>query len=93
MATRDQDIVEPGLQPYVELATADLATRLGVDPSDIVAVSAISTMWPNPALGCERPGMRYKQVPVDGSLIRLRAGGRLYRYHSGGSRTPFLCEQ
>jgi len=36
--------------------------------------------------------MVYPQVPVDGALIELSAGGKVYRYHSGGSRVPFLCE-
>jgi hypothetical protein len=37
--------------------------------------------------------MQYTQVPVDGSVIELGAGGRVYRYHTGGSTTPFLCDQ
>jgi hypothetical protein len=38
--------------------------------------------------------MQYAQVPVDGSVIELGHGGRVYRYHTGGSRTtPFLCDQ
>jgi hypothetical protein len=29
---------------------------------------------------------------VDGALMRLRSGGKVYEYHSGGTRAPFLCE-
>jgi hypothetical protein len=35
----------------------------------------------------------YTQVQVEGLLIRLRVGKRVYEYHSGGGRPPFLCEQ
>jgi hypothetical protein len=37
--------------------------------------------------------MAYIQVQVEGALVRLRVDGKLYEYHSGGSRPPFLCEQ
>jgi hypothetical protein len=37
--------------------------------------------------------MEYLQVQVDGTLIELAAGGERYRYHSGESRPPFLCER
>jgi len=36
--------------------------------------------------------MGYLQTPVDGSLIELSVDGTTYRYHSGGARGPFLCE-
>jgi hypothetical protein len=37
--------------------------------------------------------MEYQQVQVDGTLIELEAGGEHYRYHSGETRPPFLCER
>ena len=37
--------------------------------------------------------MKYRQVPMDGALIRLAVDGKVYEYHSGGGRDPFLCEQ
>jgi hypothetical protein len=37
--------------------------------------------------------MVYPQVQRDGALIRLRAQGREFAYHAGGSRPPFLCER
>ncbi|MGS0687066.1 hypothetical protein ACVBEQ_18300 [Nakamurella sp. GG22] len=75
----------------VEAARSDLAVRLGISPEEITPVSAASVVWPDSALGCRRPNMRYKQVPVDGTLVELQANGKLYRYHSGGPRPPFLC--
>jgi len=85
--------ISEGLRGLVDTACADLAGRLGIAAEDITPVSAAAVVWPDAALGCRRPDMRYKQVPVDGALIELRVGGRLYRYHSGGSRPPFLCER
>jgi hypothetical protein len=84
---------EPALQALVDQAIADLATRLGIDTAAIVADSAQFVVWPDKSLGCPQPGMGYNQVTVDGSLIDLRVGNTTYRYHSGGSRSPFLCEK
>jgi len=83
----------PGLAGLVEQATADLAQRLSVDLDRIDLVEAKAVVWPDGGLGCPQPGMAYTQVRRDGALIRLRAGKRLYNYHSGGGRPPFLCEQ
>lgn len=74
-------------------AVADLAARLGIDPSGVEVVSVESVIWPDGSLGCPQPGMAYTQVQVDGALITLNAGGRTYEYHVGGSRDPFLCEK
>lgn len=84
--------IDPGLSPYIRVATADLAERLAVDPSTITAVSGVLVVWPNAALGCPQPGMQYAQVAVDGSVIELRANDRVYRYHTGGDRGPFPCD-
>jgi hypothetical protein len=88
-----QGDIDPGLQPFITMAVDDLAARLGVDVGEITPLSGVLVVWPNGALGCPRPGMQYTQVPVDGSVIELGAGGRVYRYHTGGSTTPFLCDQ
>ena len=34
----------------------------------------------------------YIQVPMDGSIILLQAGGETYQYHTGGDMQVFLCE-
>jgi hypothetical protein len=85
-------MVDPALRPLVATAVNDLARRLGVDPAAITIVEARSVVWPDGSLGCPRPGMAYTQVQQDGALIRLRAQGRDFNYHSGGSRPVFLCE-
>ena len=89
----EQGDIDPGLQPFITMAIDDLAARLDVDPAEITPLSGVLVVWSDSALGCPQPGMQYAQVPVDGSVIELGAGGRAYRYHTGGSTTPFLCDQ
>ncbi len=85
--------VDPALASVVEQARADLAARLGVPASEIAVRSAELVSWPDGGLGCRAPGMRYKQVPVDGSRTVLEHGGRRFDYHTGGRRAvPFLCQ-
>lgn len=77
--------------PVVEQAIADLASRLGVDPSTIEVVSVEEVDWPDASIGCPQPGMSYAQVLVNGSRIVLRADGTEYAYHQGGTREAFYC--
>jgi hypothetical protein len=84
---------DPAFQSYVDQAIADLAHRLGTNPSSVSVISAEAVVWPDAGLGCPEPGMVYTQVQVDGLLIRLSADDNEYRYHTGGRvSTPFLCE-
>jgi hypothetical protein len=86
------DNVEPGMRSSVELAVADLAERLQVEPERVTVLGADLVVWPDASLGCPEPGMQYAQVPVDGARIRLEVDGVTYDYHGGGDRTePFLC--
>jgi hypothetical protein len=86
--------VASGLEGLAQQAVEDLVARTGLDPAAVTVLYAQARTWPNAGLGCPEPGMQYTQVPVDGALIRLRAGGTEYEYHSGGDRpVPFLCEQ
>ena len=84
---------DPALQQSVSQAQEDLARRLGIESNQVEVVAVQSVTWPDGGLGCPQPGMAYTQVQVDGLLIRLQARGRIYEYHSGGARPPFLCEQ
>jgi hypothetical protein len=80
------------MEPLVRMAKEDLAQRLDIQVEDIQVLEARGVVWPDASMGCPQPGMAYIQVPQDGSLIRLSAGGQNYDYHSGGNRMPFLCE-
>ncbi len=83
---------DPNLARLVQLARDDLAARLGIPSEQIALVEYKSVEWPDGSLGCPAPGMEYTQVMVDGLLIRFQAQGKLFNYHSGGQRPPFLCE-
>jgi hypothetical protein len=82
---------DAAIERYLQFAVGDLAARLSVDQATIEVAAVSSVIWPNSGMGCERAGMMYKQVPVDGLLIELRADQQIYRYHGGGARDPFLC--
>lgn len=83
---------DPGLQSLIDKAKADLAQRLSVEVNQVSLVEVTEMVWPNAGMGCPQPGMQYIQVPQDGLLIRLQVDDRIYNYHSGGAREPFLCE-
>ncbi len=85
------EVVEPHPSGPVAAAIADLATRLGVDESNVNLVSQEEVTWPDGSLGCPQPDMSYIQVLVNGSLIVLEVNGATYEYHSGAGRDPFYC--
>lgn len=72
-------------------AIEDLAKRLGIKPEEIAVVRAEEVDWPDGSVGCPQPGMRYKQMLVNGTFVQLKVGDRLYNYHGSGSRAPTLC--
>lgn len=87
--------VNPGSQPdnsFVLQAKEDLADRLKVETEQIELVEFKAVVWPDSSLGCPQPGMAYTQVQREGYLISLRFEGKLFDYHGGGNRAPFLCE-
>ncbi len=83
--------IDPGLAPFIDQATVDLAALLDVPATDIGTHAAVLVVWPDASLGCPQKDMRYKQVPTDGSVIELTHQGTTYRYHTGGTRGPFQC--
>lgn len=84
------DPATPG--PRVEPAVEDLATRLGVNPTDITVVSSEEVTWRDASLGCPEPGRMYAQVLTPGVRIVLEVNGRHFDYHAAAGKPPFLCE-
>jgi hypothetical protein len=74
-------------------AAEDLAATLDVGVAEIEVVETEEVTWRDGSRGCAKPGEMYTQALVDGLRITLRAGGRTYEYHSGGSQPPALCEK
>ncbi len=77
----------------VTLAVEDLADALEVDAGVVEVVAVEEVTWRDGSRGCAEPGTSYTQALVDGSRITLRAGGRTYEYHAGGSRPPARCDK
>lgn len=77
----------------VRQAVADLAARLGVGVDEIAVRGFETVTWPDASLGCPEPGMAYAQMVSEGTRIELAAQERVYTYHAGGGREPFLCER
>lgn len=83
----------PSANRLVTQAKEDLAQRLSIDVDQIQLLEFEAVVWPDGGLGCPEPGVVYTQVPQDGALIRLEAEDKVYEYHSGRGRAPFLCER
>jgi hypothetical protein len=83
---------DAGAQQLIVKARSDLSARLGVPVEEIGLVDFQSVTWPDGGLGCPKPGMGYTQVLVEGYLIRLSVGKRVFQYHGAGGRDPFYCE-
>jgi hypothetical protein len=80
-------------RPDVVRAVDDLAATLGIDPGEVEVVAVEEVTWRDGSRGCAEPGMSYTQALIDGSRITLRAGGRTYEYHAGGSQPPARCDK
>ena len=89
----ERGLLDPGLAPFVNEATADLVVRLDIDATAVETLTAVLVVWPDASLGCPDPALRYAQVATDGSVIELGVGDDVYRYHTGGTQRPFLCER
>lgn len=76
----------------IEMAVADLSTRLDVSADDIETVSIESGVWSDGSIGCPEPNQFYTQALVPGHRVILAHDGQTYCYHQGGSQPPFLCE-
>lgn len=79
--------------PAAAEAVADLAGRLGVTEDEVTVRGVEEVTWNDGSLGCAEKGTMYTQALVDGSRITLAVGEDTYEYHSGGNRSPFLCEE
>lgn len=82
-----------GAPTHVVQAVDDLAATLDVDAGEVEVVAVQEVTWRDGSRGCAQPGMTYTQALIDGSRITLRAAGRTYEYHSGGSQPPSRCER
>lgn len=71
---------------------SDLASRLGVDESEIEVAEIEKTVWPDASLGCPAPGQIYAQVTTPGYLVRLQVQDEVYEYHTAAGGPFVLCQ-
>ncbi len=94
LATGNHSITDNSfLDHLVAISSQDLAKRLTIDIDDIELISAQKVTWPNSSAGCPKPHRSYMPRLTEGALIRLRAAGEVYEYHSKASGPPFLCQR
>jgi hypothetical protein len=79
--------------PQVEGAKADLAQRLGIQPSAIDVQSVSEAEFPDASLGVPEPGKVYAQVLTPGYVIRLVVEGQTYEYHASDDRLVFVPQE
>lgn len=80
------------VNPQVEKAIDDLASRQGADQSEVAVETVERVEWRDSSLGCPQPGMMYAQVITPGYRIILRLDGVRYTYHADLARRVTLCE-
>ena len=68
--------------PAVQAAVAMLAEALGLNPADIMPVSAEAVEWPDSCLGISYPNARCAQAGTPGYRLVLEAGGDRYVIHT-----------
>ena len=79
------------VNPQVERAIEDLATRQGMDRSQVIVENVETVEWRDSSLGCPQPGMMYAQVITPGFRIVLELDGVRYSYHADLNRRVTLC--
>ncbi len=89
--TSTMPLRNPNQTAHIEIAQADLARRLGVDPVEVTVVSYKDVTWPDGSLGCPEPGNSYTQALVEGYQIGLRHDDRFFDYRGADGDDPSLC--
>ncbi|MDI6695148.1 MAG: hypothetical protein QME21_08890 [Anaerolineales bacterium] len=84
---------DPSEAALVQKSIQDLSARLGIPANEVEFVLFEHVIWPDGSMGCPQPDMMYIQVQREGYRILLRYQGRIYHYHGGEQRAPFLCEE
>ena len=59
----------------LNLLSADLASRFGVQPEDVTVLTVEPVQWADSSLGCPQEDYRYLQVITPGSRVTLEVTG------------------
>lgn len=76
-----------------QLAVADLAKRLNIDPDRVEVVRVESRTWPDSCLGMEHPDRACLTVITPGFIVWLTADQRRFEYHTDTNSTVMLVER
>jgi len=87
------DVAPPDLRarPAVAAAITDTATREEVAPAEVVIAAWSPVTWDDGSIGCPQKGKSYTQALVEGELLMLRVGTRLFQYHAAGDGPFAYC--
>lgn len=76
----------------VALVQQDLLKRNATLSADDVQVMTVAVQqWRDSSLGCPREGMMYAQAITPGYLIEVKAGDKVYEYHTDMNQSVVLC--
>lgn len=76
-------VIPPEAEKVVALAIDDLATRLKISPKEVLVIGLEKVQWPDSCLGIHEPGVQCLDVITPGYRLFLRAGGKIWVYHTG----------
>ena len=90
-ASRLQQEASESAQPLTDLARADLAARLQVDPNSIIVRNVQAVEFSDSSLGVPQPGKSYLTVILPGYTIELVYNGQTYVYHGTANHVVLVA--
>jgi hypothetical protein len=88
LQTPSEDVTElpTAAVPVAAIAAQqELATQLGIDPTEIQVVAVEPVTWPDSCLGVVQPGIECAQALVPGYRVIVEAQGQQYEFHTSQS--------
>ena len=76
----------------VSLAKQVASKHLTVPAAQMTVQHTEAVDWPDSSLGCPQPDMMYLQVITPGFKVMLKASGKIYPVHVGGTQAVMCLE-
>ncbi len=76
----------------IQLSKQDATQRFGVSEQDLTVAEVTDTNFGDGSLGCPEPGKFYTQAIINGWVIKLKAGDKIYEYHTNKTNTVIFCQ-
>ena len=77
----------------VSLAKQVASKHLTVPAAQISLQHTEAVDWPDSSLGCPQPDMMYLQVITPGFKVLLKASGKIYPVHVGGTQAVMCLDE